>query len=202
MRGGPLLLGHLKTTTHQPPQQWKSQLQSLPIRTLNDLGRWPQDEDVDDIMKDLVSPAPESFLVINATVAKLNSCNGDSDVVQSYILDLGSLSQTLVKPGRLLHVRREEHYWKWKTRTNNDGNDDDVKLSCMDCDSTIAMDKVQAQLQLYRTYTTLELAHMAARGQSSAPTPDTFSVENVVFQMEVRKVFISLLPSLHYYCMP
>lgn len=181
-------------------QERQSQLQSLPIQTLNNLDRWQQDENLDDILKDLVSPAPESFLVINATVAKLNLSDEDNHDVRSYMLDLDSLSKSLVKSGRLLHVYREErHSWKWKIRAKSD-HENDTNMNCMDYDNTIMMEKPHSQL--YHNYTTLELAHLmataAAEGQSGAPKSNTFSVEHVVFQMEVsEKGIIFHSPDIH-----
>ena len=173
------------------PQLPRSPLPPAAIPTLNDLGRLPQGEDVDHILKDLVSPAPESFLVIQGTVINLNnnSCNknGDGDdnlSIQSFILDLSSISQSLVKPGRTLHLYREKSTcdWKWKTMEDAGG----LKLSCRE----EGIPKVvQSLAQLYHSFTTLELAHMAA-GQKDSNKPNELSVEDIAFQMKVRHIFI------------
>ena len=170
------------------PQLPRSALPPAAIPTLNDLGRLPQYEDIDEILKDLISPAPESFLVIQGTVIKLNnnSCNKNDDGddnLQSFLLDLSSISQSLVKPGRTLHLYRESTCdWKWKTMEDAGG----LKLSCR----VEGIPKVvQSLAQLYHNFTTLELAHVAAV-QTGTNKPNGLSVEDIAFQMKVRHIFI------------
>jgi len=173
------------------PQLPRSALPAA-IPTLNNLGRFllPQYDDIDDILKDLVSPAPASFLVIQGTIMKLiHSCKNDDDDnlhLHSFLLDLNSISQSLVKPGRTLHLYRDREStcnWKWKTMEDAGG----LKLMCRD-DGIPKVD--QSLAQLYHNFTTLELAHMAA-GQTGANKPNEVTVDDIAFQMEVRFRFYS-----------
>lgn len=141
------------------------------------------DDAKDDILQHLVSPAPESFHIIDASMKRLNEESNKTNF-DTIVMDLTALSRYLVKPHCMLHVYEEDTKWKWKTSVGQQGGRNMLCIDQMRRD----VEFMPSSAQLYHNLTTLELARCAtnlATGQAS-PRLASISINEIVEQVVVR----------------
>ena len=135
---------------------------------------------VDNILKDLVSPAPESFHVIDITVKKINVAKSN---LQNVLLDIEALSRYLVKPNCVIQVYEEENIWKWDTAPAAPA-DGKTMIRCKRAGYDLQFRKSFSEL--YHNLTSLELARFSIDVATGKREREQSTIEEIVKALEVR----------------
>ena len=117
-------------------------------------------DDIDQVLKGLVSPAPESFHVLHTLISKINESIDGSKHDCSFancINDLYVLAVSLVKPDYSIEIYMQFDVTKWRLNPRNNGE----KVKYM-------QDCIKGKDEFYHKYNVLELSRMALDIATSA----------------------------------
>ena len=115
-----------------------------------------QNEKIDAILQHLVSPAPESFYVIEQSIKRLQDDTISDKYFSHMLLNLESLSRFLLKRGFSLELCKDEEGWTWEVVPQ--GNHTKT-IVCTRGVGEIQVKKSSSQV--YHNLTALELARSA-----------------------------------------
>lgn len=153
------------------------------IRTLKDIDFDAIEipESADDILTNLISPAPESYVIINETMMRMNESTSEREF-HDCIIDLKDLSHQLVKRGFAIVIERDEgdkSKWLWHTAEA----EAEVKIIMKgdDRDVYAAEATWKKSMSKYQSMTVLELAHLA----NSQDVKETTSLKRITSHIEV-----------------
>ena len=149
-------------------------------------------DDVDSVLRFLVSPAPESFYVIDASMQRLgDAISNANETIQEVIMDIEALSKILVKPGFRVEVNnifndegemKNSAQLKWMVIPNKDAQDSGEESQ---------LNNYVCNYQEYHNLTTLELAHdalkIATMASSKNQQLDRETVRMITRQAEVSE---------------
>lgn len=147
------------------------------IRTLKDIDFDAIEipESADDILTNLISPAPESYVIINETMMRMNESTSLREF-HDCIIDLKDLSHQLVKRGFAIVIERDEgdkSKWLWHTA------EAEVKIIMKGDDRDVRAAEATWKKSKYQSV--LELAHLA----NSQDVKETTSLKRITSHIEV-----------------
>ena len=146
------------------------------IRTLKDIDFDAIEipESADDILTNLISPAPESYVIINETMMRINESTSEREFYDC-IIDLKDLSHQLVKRGFAIVIERDEgdkSKWLWHTA------EAEVKIIMKGDDRDVRAAEATWKKSMS---TVLELTHLA----NSQDVKETTSLKRITSHIEV-----------------
>lgn len=139
---------------------------------------------VDSILKDLVSPAPESFLVIDRALSNLGDADGN---LRDVLLDLEALSRYLVKPNCGIEIYEDflGNAWRWRTLPIQSDKHATVSYKLLEDDSFSNFSIESSSSRLHHELTSLELAKLSIDVATGAAETGEIVMMDIVEALEV-----------------
>ena len=139
-------------------------------------------DNVDDILEHLVSPAPESFHVIDRAVKKMNCFDAScADSLSVAFMDIDTLAKLLVTKNFAILIYQQDDKWNWDIKDV----DGDSKVIFDRANDELLFNINQSNSQLYHKLSLLQLASLSMDIAKSEESGKETSIGEIIDLMEV-----------------